>query len=328
MEIYSFRWAIVFQSDHCIVGKANKISVLDVITVSNNGTVEFDYKKVSEGLNNNFTEAESKEFLDQRLGTVVKARVKNAIGAIDGAISDEDKAVMTRNVYMSFLGIHRSWLFDGIQRRFKGKHYNAQTEYIEEGIYRSTFNIFAEFIKNSKNGNILKGLQEVRKNYESYDDVTKKNVRRTLTELVLLNAMIILVVATMKELDDDDEDSWFFKVSSLFLFRTTSELSSSTVALPQQVYGMLDNLVVGLNTTDMFLDLPDLVFSDEIDSGRFSNMSERQRYVFQHLAGFKDYNNLFQDIDGNIKSQNYFSFTKNKDLQISLYPFLKEDKNK
>ena len=293
---------------------ANYTSVLDVVQSKEDGTITYDFKKVAEALNNNFTEQEAEKFIDDKR-TVIRGRIKSAIQNVDGQISTEDKSMSTRNAFFSFMNIHRSWLMIAVQNKVKQRQLNTVTGYIEEGSYRRVLRyVNTDIIKELRSSGVAKTLKKIRSEYKEYDDVTKQALKRTLWELSTLTTLVGLTLLGMKELEDDDDDSWMFKVGALFLFRTTNEVASSTVALPKSVYDVLDTMVVGLNTLEIAFDSPDLIWSDEITRGRYKGLTKRQRYFMKHMPIMRDYNNLFRDIDSTIKSYNFYNFTEGKNL--------------
>lgn len=304
----------------------NYTSVLDTVKIDDNGTISYDYDMISTALGTNLTAEQAKDFIDNR-NTLIKGRIKSAIQNVDGQISTEDKSMSTRNAFFSFMNIHRSWLMIATQKKWKSRQLNTSTGYYEEGSYRNTLRVFGDVIKDAKRSGVINTLSNIRKRYNDFDDVTKLNVRRTLLEWSILNTLVGLTLLAMSELGDDDEDSLLFKQGSLFLFRTTNEVASSTVALHLNIYDTLENVIVGLNTIEIATDATDIFSSDVIERGRYRGLTESERYFYRHAPMMRDYNNLFRDIEGNIKSYNYFNFIKGKNLDyFTIYPFfLKED---
>ena len=300
-------------------------SVLDVVKLESDGRISYDYIKISESLNNNFTEQEAKEFMDTKNASLIRGRIKSAIQRIDGQISEEDRSMSTRNVFFSFVNIHRSWLFLAIQNRFKNRQFNTQTGRFEEGSLISIFSYFRNIIKSSKQKGFVNTLSNVRKDFDSYDEVTKRNVKRTLYELAVLNAFVALTAMALRELEGDDDDSYLFKVSTLMLIRTTNELASSSVALHKNLGEMIDNVVVGTNSIEIVTQSPDIFSSDIVSRGRFRGMTERERYMFRQIPIMRDYWNIYSDVEGNIKSYNYFNFVKQGNLDYTIYPFFQEE---
>ena len=149
------------------------------------------------------------------------------------------------------------------------------------------------------------------------------------SELGILNILVGLTVLGLKQLDDDDKSSYAMKLSTLFLMRTSNEVASSTYNLPRNLYDTLNGLVVGLNTLDVAFEAPDLLSDDVITRGRYSGLTERQRYLIKNLPMAKEYNNIYRDIDGNIDSYKFFNLEKGGAFDyFTLYNFLIDDEEK
>lgn len=294
----------------------NYTSVLDVVETKPNGEITYNYAKIAESLNNNFTVEEAEKFMQEK-SIVIRGRIKAAIQVIDGQIAPEDKSMSTRNSFFSFMNIHRSWLMIAVQNKTKKRQLNTSTGYIETGTWRAVGGLISDIVKEARSKGAIQTLKRVRAEWKDYDIVTKQAVSRTLWESGILTGLIGLTLLGLRELSDDDEDSWMFKVGALFTFRTTSELASSTVALPQNVFDTLENVIVGISTLDVATDFGDLFSSDIVERGRYRGLTDRERYFYKNLPIFRDYNNMFKDIEGSIKSYNYFNFVKNNTLEWS-----------
>ena len=304
----------------------DQYSVLDSVKSNEDGSITYNYEKIAEALNNGFTEEEAKTFLDFKNSSVISGRIKGAIQKIDGQISEEDRSMSTRNAFFSFVNIHRSWLFIALQNKFKGRQLNTQTGYIEEGSVMSTLKFFGQIIKDSKKNGVLQTLGNIKRDWSTYDEVTKRNVMRTLYETALLNSMVALLAMAMKELGEpDDDDSYAFKVSTLMLMRTTNEVASSSVALHKNVIEMLDNVVVGMNAVEIVTTSPDIFSSDIVKRGKYAGLTEREKFLYKQVPIMRDYNNLFRDVEGNIKSYNYFNFVDQGNIDWTIYPYLQEE---
>lgn len=278
----------------------------DVMKVKD-GLVEFDEQKISDltGL----SEADTKEFLKDRLVGLTQ-KVGLAVQDIDQAISPEQKSIVARHALFSFFGIHRSWLFLAAQRKFKNRHDSLASGFTEEGSWMTPFRVLNEFASDYRDGKAKEFLKYVKERWENGSDTTKKNLIRGVTEMTILNLLVGMTFLALRELGDDDEDSYLFKLSSLFLLRTTNEVASATVALPKSIYDTLENTIVGLNSLQLVSDVTDLGSSDVVQRGIYAEKTERERYLLKHIPLWKEYNALGSGIDGTIKNYNYFNFVQ------------------
>ena len=109
------------------------------------------------------------------------------------------------------------------------------------------------------------------------------------------------------------------------LMRTTNEVASSSVALHKNVIEMLDNVVVGMNAVEIVTTSPDIFSSDIVKRGKYAGLTEREKFLYKQVPIMRDYNNLFRDVEGNIKSYNYFNFVDQGNIDWTIYPYLQEE---
>lgn len=277
------------------------------IMSAKDGVAVFDEQKISDltGL----SEADTKEFLKDRLVGLTQ-KVGLAVQDIDQAISPEQKSIVARHALFSFFGIHRSWLFLAAQRKFKNRHNSLASGFTEEGSWMTPFRVINEFASDYRDGKAKEFIKYVKERWENGSDTTKKNLVRGVTEMTILNLLVGMTFLALRELGDDDEDSYLFKLSSLFLMRTTNEVASATVALPKSIYDTLENTIVGLNSLQLVSDITDVGSSDVVQRGIYAGKTERERYFLKHIPLWKEYNALGSGIDGTIKNYNYFNFVQ------------------
>jgi len=299
--------------------------ITDVSKVSESGVVTYDYQKIADELNTGMTAEEAKEFMDGK-DAGIASRVKLAIQAVDQQISESDRSMAARNAIFSFLTTHRSWLYLAAQSKFKGRQLNTLSGNIEEGSWRTPWRVVSSIVDDVKSGKTKDIVKYIKERWENGNTTTRKNLIRGVTEMTVLNLMIGLLVMGLKELDDDDKDSYAFQVANLFLMRTTSEVMSSSIGVPSNIYGTLNDAVVGLNTIDMAFDIGDIGSSEIVQKGRYSGLTERERYFYKYVPLAKDYNSLFRDVSGSLNAYRFFNLEDNKTLDyLSVYPLLVDE---
>lgn len=306
----------------------NYTDIMDVSLVDENGVIYYDYAKIADALNNNMTEEEAKAFMEGK-DNLIAGRIKLAIQFVDQQVATVDKSILSRNAFTSFLGVHRNWLFLAVQNKLKARQISTLTGNFEEGSWATSFRVINSIVSDIKAGKTKDVLKYIKGRWETGNDTSRKNLIRGVAEMTFLNALIALTVMGIKELGDDDEDTYAFKVANLFLMRTTSEIASSTVALPKNTFDILSNATVGTNLVDMAFDAPDLFTSEEVSRGRFQGYSKRARYLLRNLPAVKDLYNLY-DIENTISSYRHFNLSDKEGGDNNLkywtvYPLLVEE---
>lgn len=302
--------------------------IMDVSLVDENGVIYYDYNKIADALNTNMTEEEAKKFMEGK-DALIAGRVKLAVQYVDQQVATVDKSILSRNAFTSFLGIHRNWLFLAVQNKLKSRQLSTLSGNFEEGSWATSFRVINSIVSDIKAGKTKDVLKYIHERWVNGSDTSRKNLIRGVAEMTFLNALIALTVMGIKELGDDDKNSYAFKVANLFLMRTTSEIASSTVALPKNAFDIMSNATVGTNLVDMAFDLPDLASSEEVSRGRFQGYSKRARYLLRNLPAVKDLYNLY-DIDNTISSYRHFNLSDkeggdNNLKYWTLYPILTDE---
>ncbi len=295
----------------------------ELLEVKKDGTMEWNTSEIQkiEG----FVDLDINKFMENRL-IGVRSKVSLALQDIDQLIPDHQKSIIARHSMWNFFTIFRSWLTLTIQRKFKYRHYSLASQEYEEGSWMTIPRVVNNLIKDIRSGDVKDVMKHLKEKWETGDETTKLNIKRFAVEFGAMNLLIAGALMAIKELDDEDEDSYLFKIGAYFLFRTTNEIASSNTGLPKNIYGTLENTIVGLNSVEMITDIFDLTSSKEIKSGRYAGKTEAQRYLAKQLPIWKEYTNIVDDLDGNIKSYRFFNFEKAGNLDYSIYPILQEEK--
>jgi hypothetical protein len=289
-------------------------TVRDVLEVKE-GKMEFNMQKMMDYSGKTLEEA---EFMKVDIIQQLTNKINLAIQDIDQNITDEQKSIAARHGLMSFFAIHRSWLFLATQRKFKNRHSSLASGQEEEGSWRTFGRVIGELYKGTDKKNLLKSFKE-QWDKSTNNELARTNLKRVAVDLGVLNLLVVATYLMIQELDDDDEDSWMFQTTAYLLMRTTNEVASGTVSLPKNLYDTLENTIVGLNSIEIITDAPDMISSEEIQSGRYKGMTESERYFFKHYPILKEYNNM-TGMEGTIDTYKYFNLEKDGgNLRFTLY---------
>jgi len=183
--------------------------------------LEIDPKKgvmMGEGFRSKFGETSEQEFNDLQERLIDKIAHINQ--SVDSIISETDKTMAQRDVLLSSMMLHRSWMVINLTRKFKGKHFNIATGQIEEGQYNSAFKVVTQMVKAiGKKG----AIKEVLRSTEEYH---MRNAKRTMAEMVTMGLLIGLTKALLAA--DDEDDTFVENLAQLIALRTTSESQSAS----------------------------------------------------------------------------------------------------
>lgn len=169
------------------------------------------------------------KFFETSIGDLnSEAEVSRYLNSIDrnqfGNYSQEDKSVAARTGIGMLMMQNRGWFLPGLKYRFKGPDllikdktksfkfrflkynelraedlsYNAETNSIEEGIYRTTIRYVAT-LDNLK-------MTTLSENWNNLTDLEKSNIIKTITEIGMFTLALITSKILLSLVDDDDED--------------------------------------------------------------------------------------------------------------------------
>jgi len=148
------------------------------------------------------------------------AKARQVIQNADGVLSNIDQVAAQRDIIFNPLLMHRGWLLINLTKKFKKQHFNVATGTMEEGHYRT----FGRAINELK----LKALnpRAVWRWSMEQGGFAEANMKRNLTEVIILAAALALGELIFAA--DDDDDTVFENMSQLIYLRTISEFASST----------------------------------------------------------------------------------------------------
>jgi hypothetical protein len=230
---------------------------------------------------------EFKKFINDDVIDLMSSKVQSVNSEIDGQINEFDKGAMFQSVFFSALGIHRGWLFQGVQKRLKKKGFNYATGEMEEGTYRTVSKHFWEFMKAVFHPQLRKLQFE---NWKDLDDYEKANLLRAVYEmrvaaLCYATALLFSAIAT----SDDDEDDYWLAQSAAYL--SNRLLMETSVFIPPFVISeglnTFKNPVAGINQIDQIKNLFTLFGDDSIRVGPYKGLNRKQKAMIKLSPGLK-----------------------------------------
>ena len=273
------------------------------------GKVVFDKEGLSEKLGK-----EGKE-LDSYISSVtdnVQQYVMRVNEFVDGQLSEDDKVYATRDAMMNYFMTHRGWLSIITSRRFKHRHLNATLGMVEEGSYRSAWNFLGAYLKEFNGKNITKVIGNGKEVWNKADDVTKRNLKRVMLEMGIVNTFLILGFILNKLADDDDnKDVFTLQLSNYLLMRTINEMSSSQLAIANNYSEIIDSPFVGWQTAKDMTDILDVFSDEEVKYGNYRGMSVSQRWLTKTIPGIKSVHDL-QNLNN---TKNTYLYYNNKNFK-------------
>lgn len=231
--------------------------------------------------------------------SAVISKTKAIAQRVDGTIRQEEKTYAQRNYALRYTMTHKGWQALSFSYRFKGRHLNLQTGEIEEGSYRTVANLATRTVNTLFKERDVKKMLEVWKNATPAEKV---NLIRIGVDTGVLASVYFLGLAFAGFADDDEED-WTKQAAAYLAERVTNETVSSQLGLFPELYNTVKEPIVGVTqVSDLLFGWHNIITGDRrINSGRYYNLTERERWLIKNIVGVKPAYDLWNA--KNLKSQ-------------------------
>tara|TARA_R100001163_G_scaffold64169_1_gene57780 strand:+ start:3964 stop:8052 length:4089 start_codon:yes stop_codon:yes gene_type:complete len=263
---------------------------------------------------------EFKQYVTEGVENAAVGQVTHVANTVDGTMSDTDKGALAREVYGSFVLMHRGWFINMIDSRFMGwkgrkAKVNMVTGESEIGIYPAMMKFIYEDL--FKNKNYLKWKTA----YKETDPVIQRGVKKTLLDLFYLQIIAFLTAIANVAADDDDEENSMVQILAYQMNRVLLEQSASQPLLnPSEILQIIDEPVVGVRTIKDLLDISEVFNTDVYKSGMYKGRTHAKKFFMKKIPGFKNiYESQFPASKNN--------FLKNQIIDSGTYNLLKKNKD-
>lgn len=237
-----------------------RVSLLDAFDVEvrdNNGEL-----KIKEG----FKTLDGKEITPEFI-----KRQKKAIAYVNrsmhGAFGADEKGLIHQYALGRLIMNFRQWMPAHYARRFNKLHYDATLGDFREGYYMTT----ARFIWDSLQ-QIKKGEFDLRTRYKTLDDVQKANIRRAITETMIL--AILYLLSTLGFGDDPKHRSKAEAMTKYEIKRMLMETQASNPinlkAFINNIYKIFNEPIAAISPArriTILFGIDDLIFMNRVKSG-------------------------------------------------------------
>lgn len=221
-----------------------------------------------------------------------------------GIYNNDDREAAQRVIMGRLLTQYRRWMKPQFNRRFMRKQYNLDIERDEEGYYRTSARIVM---------GLIRGEYQLGAVWENLNAMEKANVRRTISEMVQLTAIVLL--AEFIEWPDDKNRPWAIKLAEYSAKRLEHELGALAPSpimlqeLAKTVKSPIPSITQVQNLINLFTSLMDpRDWTDELQSGRYEGLSTLEKNALKSglpgLAQFQQFDKLIYDMDNAI---NYYA---------------------
>lgn len=250
-------------------------------------TVEYDYAKLKADMNSELSDEDFRNFVKEREKGVI-TRVREIVKVVDGQIPDYERSAAQRHFFLSFFTTHRGWLAIAYARRFKNRHINLQTGQDEQGSYRSFGNFISRNFGNLYNKGFSNFLKDIKQDWIESDEIERKNLRRVMIELGILQGIIAVgwLLGAMAD-DDENKDLYSLQLTNYLYYRLMNENTSAQVGVMGEFYSLIKSPIVGADTVKSIFSVANYFDTDEIKTGRYAGMYKFQKQLMNTIPGYK-----------------------------------------
>lgn len=277
-----------------------EVSLWNSYEVGPNGTIRFkeNIEKIIEDPDVEVFENRLQDFLHK-----VRGKMQAMASEMDGVVTDMDRAGIQKGAYMQLIGTHRGWLITGLQKRFKGKGFNFQTEEMDEGYYNTTFRLgLSGTIAKTLRGKVMSAIGnrvqqekalELLADWNNLDDFERMNVLRVINDMAFIAlawmvAFILNAIANMSGDDDESAQAWAIHYMAYSANRVLLEVSALTFPFMLTELGaVLESPVAGARQLEQVMTLPEIFNWSTLESGPYEGLPRAIRKIIKLTPGLK-----------------------------------------
>lgn len=220
--------------------------------------------------------------LDDAFLKKIKDTIRYANQTTHGSMNEEDKGLIHQYMLGRFVMNLRQWMVEHYSRRFRSSHYDASLRQFREGYYNTSSKFVYAFI-----GDIFRFERESMLHWKDMNNTQKANVRRALSELLVLSCLSTLSLA-LGEPDDHKKEL----LMRMFIYQTRRAIldvnGSTPWGVPIEMNTLINSPIAATNVVNAFL-YPFAGISDinkTIKSGKHKGENKYLRNITKYLVPF------------------------------------------
>ena len=261
--------------DHIKVRTGGKeISLLDAIEIventDNNGVTGYDVK-----LPEDMTFADGSEFTERSMYDI-KRQIQVISHRINGAYSEVDKGKINYYALGRLVMNFRQWMPAYIETRYGKRKYNAVTDRMEEGFYRTAASFTLNTVKD-----LLQLKFTMATRWKSMDNMQKANLLKALAEMSMFSLLLGLLKWGGGEPDEDD--SYVLNFLRYNGYRLSLELGSfaPTLAALENIQTLIRTPIPAMSATDRLISV--FNFADigrTVETGKYAGWNQYLKNLY------------------------------------------------
>lgn len=271
-------YAILHNTKVKINGKTK--TLYDVFSVGNkvDGNSELIIDKNATYINDEGQEVP----IDNAFLEKIRKRIRYTNQTMHGAMNEEDKGLIHQRMAGRFVMNLRQWMVEHYSRRYRGSHYDATLGEYREGFYNTASRFVYAMV-----GDIFNFQRESMLHWNEMNSMQKANVRRALSELIVLSSLLTLSFA-LGEPDEHKKEFWM----RMWIYQTKraiTDINGSTPwGIPMEMNTLINSPIAASNVVNSFIypfaGIRDI--NETIKSGKHKGENRYFRNIKKYLIPF------------------------------------------
>ncbi len=217
---------------------------------------------------------EFQPYVTEALLNSVRGKIQHVSSTLDGVLGDIDKGVLSRQILGDFLLMHRGWVVQLIDTRFRKQTFNKISGEEELGNYRASLSYLKDIFVHEQGYGFAPFAA-----YSKLNSVRKRGVAKTLMDFAFL-VITSLMAAAANLKADDEPDNWLMQ---LMAYQTNRILLEQNAAWSiGEFVEMVDEPISGSRQFKEWADMWNFFSGEEVERGIYKGKTKgfRKRMKF------------------------------------------------
>jgi len=212
---------------------------------------------------------EFQPYVTEALLNSVRGKIQHVASTLDGVLGNIDKGALSRQILGDFLLMHRGWVVQLIDTRFRKQSYNKLSGEEELGNYRASLGYLKDIFVNDQGFGFAPFAA-----YSKLNSVRKRGVIKSVMDLGFLVVASIMAAAVNLKADEEPDD-WMMQLMAYQMNRILLEQNAAWSI--GEFVEMVDEPIAGSRHFKEWADIWGYFSNEEIERGMYKGKSKWQK---------------------------------------------------
>lgn len=238
----------------------------------------------------------------------IKNRIKYVNQTTHGSMNSADVGLIHQYMLGKYVMNLRQWMVEHYSRRFRQPHWDSTLNEWREGFYYTVYRYMCGWAKD-----LFNYQTEAALHWNEMDDGQKANIRRALTEQLVLGLLLSLSFALGEPEDHKKEfwmRMWIYQVKRAIV----DVLGSTPYGVPKEMNTLINSPIAATNTINAIM-YPVYGLSDIDDTIKTGKHKGENRYLRNMEKYFVPYNRQIERLQDLPDDESMFSIFNKSNMQ-------------